>query len=97
MSRFLIESRAQRDLVGIVEYLLEQARNPRAADAFLQELERKCEVYARQPMMGDLHDDLGEDLRSFTFRRWYVAIYQPREDGIRVFDARSDYFRHFDR
>lgn len=49
-------------------------------------------------MMGDLRDDLGEDLRSFTFRRWYVAVYQPREDGIRVlrvFDARSDYFRHF--
>ena len=48
--------------------------------------------------MGDLRDDLGPDLRSFAFRRWYVAVYEPLSDGIRVlrvFDGRSDYARHF--
>jgi hypothetical protein len=48
--------------------------------------------------MGDLRDDLGDDLRSFTFRRWYVAIYEPFDDGIRVlrvFDGCSEYGRYF--
>ena len=48
--------------------------------------------------MGDLREDLGEGFRSFTFRTWYVGVYRPLTDGIhvlRVFDARSDYARHF--
>lgn len=72
--------------------------NRRAATAVVDEFERKGASYARQPLMGDLRDDLGENLRSFVFRRWYVAIYEPLGDGIRVlrvFDGRRDYARHF--
>jgi len=83
----------------IAEYLGEMTLAPSVARSLLDELERKGAAYARQPEMGDLRDDLGEELRSFTFRKWYVALYRPLSDGIdivRVFDGRSDYGRHFE-
>lgn len=95
MSRAEVEAQAWRDIIAIAEFLADVAKNPAAGVRLLAEFDRKCETYARQPTMGDLRDDLlRENLRSFTFRRWYVAIYQPREDGIRVlrvFDGRRDY------
>jgi len=98
MNHAEVDVQAWRDLLSITSYLAGVAKNRRAARTLATEFNRKCETYARQPTMGDLRDDLGVNLRSFTFRRWYVAIYQPREDGIRVlrvFDARRDYGSQF--
>lgn len=98
MSRLKVEADAWYDLLAIGSYLADVAKNRRAARALADEFDRKCEIYSRQPHMGDQRDDLGDNVRSFTFRRWCVAIYRPIGDGIRVlrvFDARSDYGRHF--
>lgn len=98
MPRLRVETDAWRDVISIAEFVGEVRKNPAAACDFLEEFDRKCEVYARQPTMGDLRDDFGGGYRSFTFRRWYVALYEPLVDGIhvlRVFDARSDYGRRF--
>ncbi len=48
--------------------------------------------------MGDPRDDLGPGLRSFPFRKNYVVIYRPLDDGIdmlRVFHTAHDYPRLF--
>ncbi|HEX6984778.1 MAG TPA: type II toxin-antitoxin system RelE/ParE family toxin [Planctomycetaceae bacterium] len=98
MGRIRVDPQAWLDLLVISDYLTEVAKNRRAAHRLAEEFDRKCEVYARQPGMGDLREDLGENLRSFTFRRWYVAVYRPLDDGVdvlRVFDGRSDYGRFF--
>jgi plasmid stabilization system protein ParE len=100
MSFLRIGTAAWADIAAILEYLAETARNARAAQSFLDEFDRKCLLYAGQPELGDVRDDLPVDeaLRSFTFRRRYIAIYRPLSDGIdvlRVFDGRTDYVRHF--
>ncbi|MGC1274275.1 MAG: type II toxin-antitoxin system RelE/ParE family toxin [Planctomycetaceae bacterium] len=98
MGRARIDVQAWRDVVAIARYLGEVRRNPSAARKLIDEFECKAAVYARQPKMGDLRNDLEDDLRSFTFRRWYVAVYRPLADGIdvlRVFDGRRDYAKFF--
>ncbi len=98
MSRAEVDALAVCDIAEIAEFIGETRKNPPAARNLIDEFARKCEIYARQPEMGDLRDDLEEGLRSFTFRTWYVAVYEPLDDGInvlRVFDGRSEYGRHF--
>jgi toxin ParE1/3/4 len=56
-------------------------------------IEATCELYARQPELGELRPDLGRALRVFRVGN-YVVAYQPAEDGIlviRVVDGRRDY------
>lgn len=99
MNRAHVEAEAWYDIIGLAEFLGEVRRNREAARALLREFDRKCEIYARQPEMGDLQNDFGTGRRSFTFRKWYVAVYEPLPDGInviRVFDGRSDYGPHFE-
>jgi plasmid stabilization system protein ParE len=46
----------------------------------------------------DLSEDLGPDVRCFSFRKNYVVIYRPLDDGIdvlRVFHTSRDYARLF--
>ena len=102
MPRVIVEPLAWHDLSEIADFLLRSGADPRAVQRLAHEFERESESYAHQPTMGDLQEDLaahfGEELRSFRFRRSYVAIYRPLSDGIdvlRIFDARSDYQRHF--
>lgn len=98
MAQARVEAEAWYDLLILAGYLADVAKNRRAAHALGEEFDRKCEIYSRQPAMGDLMDGFGGRYRSFTFRRWYVAIYEPLADGIRVlrvFDGRSDYTRRF--
>lgn len=93
-----IDSVAEDDLAAIARYLGVEKQNPEAADRLLEEFHKKCDSYAHQPYMGDLRSDLGEDFRSFTFKRNYVAIYRPLDDGIdvlRVFHGAQDYSREF--
>lgn len=101
MTQVHVEAKAWHEIIAIAEFLTKTSKNPSTGITLLEEFDRKCEIYARQPLMGDARDeDVGQGLRSFTFRKWYVAVYQPMSNGIRVlrvFDARSDYTRVFER
>jgi toxin ParE1/3/4 len=90
---------ARADLREIAEYLGVENQSPIAAQRFLDEFEEKCVVYANQPRMGDPRTDLGEAIRSFTFKKTYIVINQPLEIGIeviRVFHGARDYPRLFE-
>lgn len=54
------------------------------ADEFIDAIRYACEPYARQPRMGELREELGPDIRSFTHTRNYIVIYRPLDDGIDV-------------
>ena len=88
-----------QDLDALMEYLIVVRKNRPAARRLLDEFDRVSQVYANQPEMGDVRDDLEPPgLRSFLFRKRYVAIYRPLANGIdvlRVFDATGDYVRRF--
>jgi toxin ParE1/3/4 len=93
-----VDPAAEDDLASIARYIGVDRQSPQAATDVIEAFRRKCEPYAHQPEMGDLRTELGDDLRSFTFMRNYVAIYRPLEDGIdvlRVFHGARDYVRLF--
>jgi plasmid stabilization system protein ParE len=82
----------------IFDYIAVQNFNPAAADKFMDELLERMEAFARQPLMGELREDLGPDVRMFAFRKNYIVLYHPLDDGIdvlRVFHAARDYPRLF--
>ena len=100
MTARVVRSPAARvDVARIAAYISEQSGSRTRAQRFVEQLERKLQSYARQPLMGELRDDLGADLRSCSFKRNYVVIYRPIDHGIdvlRVFHSAQDYPRLFD-
>ena len=85
---------ANLDLKKIADYIGVENQSPVAAHKFLDDFEEKCLAYANQPQMGEPRDDLDEELRSFTFKKHYVVVYRPFEDGIdvlRVIHGARDY------
>lgn len=98
MPRIVRHPQALADLDGIYDHIAIENSNPVAADRFVDDLELKLESHSRQPLMGDPREDLGSGLRSFVFKRNYVVIYRPLDDGIdvlRVFHSARDYPRLF--
>ena len=85
---------ANADLREISDYIGVENQSSVAAHKFLDDFEEKCLAYANQPEMGEPRDDLEEGLRSFTFKKHYVVVYRPFEDGIdvlRVIHGAQDY------
>ena len=98
MARVVKQQKATADLDAIYDYIALENLNPSAADRWIDELHQRMETYARQPLMGELREDLGPDLRCFSFGKNYVVIYLPVPDGIdvlRVFHTARDYPRLF--
>ncbi|MGH3452745.1 MAG: type II toxin-antitoxin system RelE/ParE family toxin [Haloechinothrix sp.] len=98
MSIVHIDVKAEDDLAAIARYIGIEKQNPRAARDLVEEFYAKCESYAHQPLMGDARPDLDPEVRSFTFKKNYVAIYEPLDDGInvvRVFHGAQDYQKQF--
>jgi len=82
--RVLIDSQAVADLDNLFDYIGVQNHSPAAAERLIRAITDKIHAYARQPLMGDIVDELGDDIRAFPYRRNYIVIYQPLDDGIRV-------------
>lgn len=80
-SKVLKSPVAERDLDEIWFYIAKD--NIDAADRVLRRIQDKCRQYAAQPLMGDLRDDLAENLRNFVVGS-YVIFYRPLTDGIEV-------------
>ena len=90
---------ASADLREISDYIGVENQSPVAAHKFLDDFEEKCLAYANQPEMGGPRSELGDELRSFTFKKNYVVVFQPYENGIeilRVIHGARDYPTLFD-
>jgi toxin ParE1/3/4 len=72
---------AEQDYRDIWRYIADD--NPDAADRLLLRIDAKIELYARNPGMGRLRDDLGPGLRSFSVGN-YLAFYRIAPDGIEL-------------
>ena len=98
MPRVLRDPDADADIAAIAEYIGVENESPAAARRFINDLNKKLLLYAEQPEMGEPRTDLAEGLRSFPFKKNYVVIYRPLEDGIdvlRVFHGARDYPEFF--
>ncbi len=81
---------AEDDLACIRDYIA--AENARAAEVFLDRVERVLELLARQPGMGVRRDDLRPGVRAKVLGQ-YVLVYRElskRTDVLRVLHGARD-------
>lgn len=83
MARVVQTRESLEDLREIGRYIARQSGSAIISVRFIAKIEDRCAAYARQPEMGDLRPDLGENLRLFPVGE-YVVVYSPLEDGILV-------------
>ena len=81
---------AAADVFEIWDYIAEDSTEQ--ADRWVDLLDEKLRLIARQPLMGRARDELAVDIRSFPFGR-YVIFYVPIEgdiDVVRVLHSARD-------
>ncbi len=84
---------AKADLLDIGYYIGVEQHRPMTAEKIVRELYAKCAQYAENPLIGTEATHLGEQCRTFPYKRW-VVIYRPLNRGIqvlRIFDSARDY------
>lgn len=81
MPRVLRHPRAAEDIAEIWDYIADDSFEQ--ADAFVDRLDAKLQLLARQPMLGRAREELAPRLRSYSFEP-YVIFYEPLADGIAV-------------
>jgi toxin ParE1/3/4 len=92
MNRYKIAPAARSDLDGVWDYLGVQEENPTAAYRQIEMLYDKFSLLAANPLLGEVRNDLGPDLRSFVARK-YVVVYRligGRIEIVRVVHAARD-------
>lgn len=83
-------SQAWRDIVDISLYIAKD--NLAAADAFVEMIERKLQILATHPEIGQLRSDLGSDIRCFNAGS-YLLMYRSTAEAVelvRVIHAARD-------
>jgi len=65
----------------IGKYIAQKSGSRKIATDFLHRIGEKCQVYARQPEMGELRPELGHEIRCFPVAS-YLVFYRPVEKGI---------------
>lgn len=77
----LLRPRARDDITDIWDYIADDSELQ--ADAFVDRLDAKFQLLARQPELGRVREELSPGLRSFPLGR-YVIFYESISDGIAV-------------
>jgi toxin ParE1/3/4 len=92
MNRYRIAPEARSDLDGVWDYLGLQKQNPTAAYRQIEVLYDKFSLLAANPLLGEVRNDLGANLRSFVAGN-YVVVYRivgGRIEITRVVHAARD-------
>ena len=86
-------SQAESDLEEISFYIASKDNRPKTADRVIDEIREATELYASQPEMGAIANELDTEFRIIPHKRW-VIIYEPVKSGIlirAVVDVARDY------
>ena len=57
--------------------------NEAAADRLILRIDDRCQLYAESPLLGDVREDLGPDIRRFHVGS-YEVLYRPVKGGNMV-------------
>jgi toxin ParE1/3/4 len=83
---------AINDLREIAYFIGEQTQSRETVLRWLDLIDRRCDVYATQPLLGEAFPEAGIGLRKFSVGN-YLVIYRPIPAGIeiiRVVNGRRD-------
>ena len=86
-----LSEESEADLNSIYDYIA--VENPTRAASYVFELTEASHRLGDLPEMGRRREDLGEGLRSFSFRKRQVIIYEilaDRVEILRIFSAGQD-------
>ena len=89
---------AARDIEEIAFYIAIDDGRPATADEVVRGIDELCKLIASQPEMGESRPEFGYDCRVFPYKKRWVALYRPVENGIqvlRVVDGSRDFDRLF--
>ena len=81
MGRVTRRPLAAADILDVWDHIAEDSLEQ--ADRWIDNLDEKLKLIARQPLMGRAREELAADLRSFPFGR-YIIFYAPVDGGIDV-------------
>ncbi|MCK5242229.1 type II toxin-antitoxin system RelE/ParE family toxin [bacterium] len=90
MLKVFITAEAKKDLLEMWLYIAEE--NIKAADRFLEKIDKKIKMISRNPAMGIKRQELASQIRSLVADK-YVVFYLIRKnqiDIIRVLHASRD-------
>lgn len=80
--KYLLTEPARNDLKDVWTYIAEHDTN--TANKFLRELAKKFKLFAENPKIGRLQDNVILNLRSFPFKN-YVIFYFIGENRIEIY------------
>jgi toxin ParE1/3/4 len=95
MARVTHRPEAEADVLEIWGFIADDSVSE--ADRWIDRLDEKFALWATQPMIGRLREELAPSLRSMPFGR-YVVFFVPLADGIdvvRVLQGSRDVDREF--
>jgi toxin ParE1/3/4 len=81
MACVTLRPQAQADILDVWNYIAEHS--VAEADRWIDRLEDCLTLWATQPHMGRVRDELSPGIRSLAFGR-YVVFYEPSADGMDV-------------
>lgn len=81
MSRVLRRPQAESDILEIWDYIAEDSMDE--ADRWVDRLDEKLSLWATQPTLGRVREELAPRVRSLAFGR-YVVFFESLPDGIDV-------------
>ncbi|MDZ4657182.1 MAG: type II toxin-antitoxin system RelE/ParE family toxin [Bythopirellula sp.] len=74
---------SEEDLIAIWRYVAIEASNPTAADRLLRLLDRRIEMLASNPYLGEQQPQFGERTRRLIVGN-YLVYYDVLEDAVHV-------------
>jgi plasmid stabilization system protein ParE len=98
MSHATWSPQAEKDLEGVAFYIAVKDARPSVADRIVHEAYELGELIATQPGMGESRPEFGAGCRVFPFKRRWLLLYHPSQDGIEVLrfvDGTRDYGKLF--
>jgi toxin ParE1/3/4 len=94
MSQATWSPEAEHDLEETAFYIAVKDGRSATADRIVREVHELCDLIATQPEMGESRPQFGTACRVFSFKRRWIILYRPVEDGIEVLrflDGTRDY------
>ena len=81
MPSIIRSPQAESDLIEIAVYIARD--NSKAATRWLNTIDEKLGMLSRQPLIGEMREEIAHNLRSFPVGN-YVIFYEPFDEGVKL-------------
>lgn len=83
MKDVVFSPEAEAQIVSLYKYIAARA-SPAAAEAFTNDISKRCEQLGEMPLVGLARDDIRRGLRTISFRRRIVIAYSVAAKTVTI-------------